>query len=77
MAKTVLEHLNDVKDTDFELPNMAEAVFTPDTPLVSAAAEGPVVQGIPYPMQMWKDLVRTAAGIPEGIEVVFPTFPRG
>jgi lysophospholipase L1-like esterase len=76
VAKVVLEHLNEVKDTNFELPNMAEAVFSPDTPVVSAAAEGPVVQGIPYPTQMWKDLVRTAAGIPEGIELVFPNLSK-
>lgn len=71
VAKVVLEHLNSVKDANFELPDMAEAVFTPDTPVVTAAA-GPVVEGISYPQQMWKDLVRSAAGIPDGIEVVFP-----
>jgi hypothetical protein len=71
VAKVVLEHVNSVKDTNFELPNMAEAVFTPDTPVVTAAT-GPVAEGLAYPLQMWKDLVRSAAGIPDGIEVVFP-----
>jgi hypothetical protein len=27
-------------------------------------------------MQMWKDLVRSDAGIPDGIEVVFPTVSK-
>jgi lysophospholipase L1-like esterase len=72
VAKWVLEHLNAVKDTNFELPDMAEAVFTPDTPVVTATEGGPVVQGLSYPAQMWKDLVRSVAGIPDGIEVVFP-----
>lgn len=72
VAKIVLEHLNSVTDSDFELPDMAEAVFTPDTPVVSAAAAGPVVEGLAYTLQMWKDLVRSVAGIPDGIEVVFP-----
>jgi lysophospholipase L1-like esterase len=72
VAKTVIEHLNEVKDTDFELPDMAEAVFTPDTPVVTAAGGGVVVEGLSYPLQMWKDVVHTAAAIPDGIEVVFP-----
>jgi hypothetical protein len=76
VAKVVLEHLNAVKDTDFELPNMAEALFTPDIPVVSAAAEGPISQGLSYPMQMWRDVVATAAGIPDGIEVVFPALSK-
>lgn len=75
IAKVVLEHLNEVKDTNFELPNMAEAVFTPDTPVVTAGAD-PVVQGLFYPQQMWKDLVRTAAGIPADVEVVFPASSK-
>jgi len=75
VAKVVLEHLNSVKGTSFELPDMAAAVFTPDTPVVTAAG-GPVVEGISYPQQMWKDLVRAAAGIPDGIEVVFPTSSK-
>ncbi len=75
VAKIVLEHLNSVKDTNFELPNMAEAVFTPDTPIVTSS-EGPVPEGIAYPQQMWKDLVRSDAGIPEGVEVVFPTLSK-
>ena len=76
VAKVVLEHLNSVKDTNFDLPNMAEAVFTPDTPVVTAAVGGPIVEGISYPQQMWKDLVSSAAGIPDGIEVVFPALSK-
>jgi lysophospholipase L1-like esterase len=74
VAKVVLEHLSEVKDTEFELPNMAEALFTPDTPVSSGAA--PVSQGLFYPTQMWKDVVRTAAAIPDGIEVVFPALSK-
>ncbi len=76
VAKVVLEHLSEVEDTEFELPDMAEAVFTPDAPVIAASGTGPVVEGIPYSRQTWKDLVLGAAGIPEGIEVVFPTFSK-
>lgn len=75
VAKVVLEHLNSVKDTNFDLPNMAEAVFTPDTPIVTAGAE-PVPEGFSYPQQMWKDLVRSDGGIPDGIEAVFPKLSK-
>jgi hypothetical protein len=75
VAKLILEHLNSVKDTNFELPNMAEALFTPDTPVITAVG-GPVVQGLFYPQHVWKDLVRTTAAIPADVEVVFPTFSK-
>jgi hypothetical protein len=71
VAKEILQHLNSVKGTHFELPNMAEAIFTPDSPVVSTAGV-PVADGFPYPMQMWKDLVYSVVAIPEGIELVFP-----
>jgi hypothetical protein len=76
VAKVVLEHLNSVKDTNFDLPNMAEAVFTPDTPIVTASAPGPVPEGISYPQQMWRDLVASDGGIPDGIEAVFPKLSK-
>jgi lysophospholipase L1-like esterase len=75
VAKLILEHLNSVKDTNFELPNMAEALFTPDTPVITAVG-GSVIQGLSYPQHVWKDLVRTTAAIPADVEVVFPTFSK-
>jgi lysophospholipase L1-like esterase len=76
VAKEILQHLNSVKGTHFELPDMAEAIFTADTPVVSSAGELPVAEGFHYPMQMWKDLFHSVVAIPEGIEVVFPASGR-
>jgi lysophospholipase L1-like esterase len=72
VAKEILQHLNSVKGTHFELPDMAEAIFTADIPVLSTSGAQSVTDGFSYPMQMWKDLFYSAAAIPEGIEVVFP-----
>jgi hypothetical protein len=73
VATEILKHLNSVKGTDFELPDLADAVFTADVPVLSTnAVAEPAAGPFGYSMQMWKDLVRTAAGIPPDVEVVFP-----
>ncbi len=77
VATGILKHLNSVNGTDFELPDLADAVFTADVPVLSTSAvASPAAGPFGYSMQMWKDLVRTAAGLPDGIEVVFPTLSK-
>jgi hypothetical protein len=74
VATEILKHLNSVNGTDFELPDLADAVFTADVPVLSTSAVAhPAAGPFGYSMQMWKDLVRTAGGIPADVEVVFPT----
>jgi lysophospholipase L1-like esterase len=72
VATEILKHLNAVKGTDFELPDLADAVFTADVPVLSASGIDPGAGPFRYSMQMWKDLFHSAAAIPDGIEVVFP-----
>jgi lysophospholipase L1-like esterase len=73
VATEILKHLNSVKGTDFELPDLADAVFTADVPVLSASAVAePAAGPFGYSMQMWKDLFHSVAALPEGIEVVFP-----
>jgi len=73
VATEIIRHINDVKDTDFELPDLAQAVFTPDTPVLSATgAVEPAAGPFRYSLRMWKEIVNQAGPVGEGIEVVFP-----
>lgn len=72
VATEILKHLNDVKGTDFELPDMAAAVFTPDVPFSTAAAPEPSAGPFQYSMRMWKDLVSSVSSVAGDFEVVFP-----
>jgi lysophospholipase L1-like esterase len=83
VAKEVVQHLNEVSGTDFDLPDLAHSLFEPDMPVISASgALDPTAGPFGYSMRMWKDLVSTAA--PSDIELVFPSpvkrvekvFPR-
>jgi hypothetical protein len=75
VATEILKHLNAVKGTDFELPDLADAVFTADVPVLSTSAVAePAAGPFSYSMQMWKDLVSTSA--PGDFEYVFPTAKR-
>jgi lysophospholipase L1-like esterase len=77
VATEILKHLNSVKGTDFELPDLADAVFTADVPVLSTSAVAePSAGPFGYSMQMWKDLVRSDGGIPDGIEAVFPKLSK-
>jgi lysophospholipase L1-like esterase len=74
VAKLILEHLNSVKGTDFELPDMAEAVFTADVPVLSTSAVAePAAGPFGYSMRMWKDLVTTASPVARDLNLVFPS----
>jgi lysophospholipase L1-like esterase len=74
VAKEILQHLNSVKGTDFELPDMAEAIFAPDTPVLSTSAVvEPAAGPFGYSMQMWKDLIKTASPVAHTFDLVFPT----
>jgi len=74
VAKVILEHLNSVKGTHFELPDMAEAVFTADTPVLStSAAAEPAAGPFGYSMQMWKDLIKTASPVTRTFQLAFPS----
>jgi lysophospholipase L1-like esterase len=72
VAKEILQHLNSVKGTDFELPNMAEALFTPDEPVITATGVvDPAAGPFGFSLRMWKDLVRTTSS--GEFEMVFPS----
>jgi lysophospholipase L1-like esterase len=72
VATEILKRLNDVKGTDFELPDLAQAVFTPDVPFATAAAPEPSAGPFQYSMRMWKDLVTAASPAAEDFQIVFP-----
>jgi hypothetical protein len=65
--------LNVERDTDFELPDMAQALFTPDVPFNTAGALDPSAGPFEYSMGMWKDLFSAASPAAGRFEVVFPT----
>jgi len=73
VAKEVVQHINDTKGTEFELPDLAHTVFEPDVPVITATGVvDPAAGPFGFSLSMWKDVVRTAAAIPGGIEIVFP-----
>jgi lysophospholipase L1-like esterase len=75
VATELLKHLNSVKATDFELPDLAHTAFEPDVPQLSTAgAPEPTAGPFGYSMRMWKDLVSSAA--PGDFDFVFPTAKR-
>src|SRR6266545_1666782 len=74
VATEILKHLNSVKGTDFELPDLADAVFTADVPVLSTSAVAePAAGPFGYSMQMWKDLVKTASPVARTFDLVFPS----
>jgi len=72
VATEIIEHLNDVKGTDLELPDVTQALFTPDVPFSTAAVPDPSAGPFQYSMGTWKDLV-TATGFAASFEVLYPT----
>jgi lysophospholipase L1-like esterase len=73
VATEILKHLNDVRGTDFELPDMSQALFTPDVPFSTAGAVDPSAGPFQYSMATWKDLVSAASPAAGSFELVFPT----
>ena len=73
VATKILEHLNEERGTDFELPDMAQALFTPDVPFSTAGAADPSAGPFEYSIGMWKDLFSVASPAAGRFEVVFPT----
>jgi lysophospholipase L1-like esterase len=73
VASEILKHVNDVAGTDFELPDMSQALFTPDVPFSTAAAPDPSAGPFQFSMRTWKDLVDVAGAISGDLEIVFPT----
>jgi lysophospholipase L1-like esterase len=71
VAKEVVQHINDTKGTDFDLPDLAQAVFEPDAPAITATGVvDPAAGPFGFSLAMWKDLVRwTTSG---ELETVFP-----
>ena len=73
VATKIVEHLNDVAGTDFELPDMAQALFTPDVPFSTAGAVDPSAGPFQYSIGTWKRLVESVGAIGAEFDVVFPT----
>lgn len=73
VATEIVKHLNDVAGADFELPDMAQALFTPDVPFGTAAAPNPSAGPFQYSISTWKGLVESAGAIGGDFDVVFPT----
>jgi lysophospholipase L1-like esterase len=71
VAKEVVQHINDTEGTDFDLPDLAQAVFEPDVPAITATGVvDPAAGPFGFSLAMWKDLVRwTTSG---ELETVFP-----
>lgn len=72
IATEILKHVNDVRGTDFALPDLAQAVFTPDVPLGTTAVPEPSAGPFQYSLRMWKDLVTAASPLAEDYKIVFP-----
>jgi lysophospholipase L1-like esterase len=77
VAKEILQHLNSVKGTDFEPPDMAEALFTPDVPVLSTTEVEPGAGPFHYSMRMWKELVMTTSPFAGKYDLVFPVPNKG
>lgn len=73
IATEVLKHVNDVRGTDFALPDLAQAVFTPDVPLGTTAVPEPSAGPFQYSIGTWKGLVESMGAIGADFDVVFPT----
>jgi lysophospholipase L1-like esterase len=71
VAKEIIDHLNSVKGTDFEPPDLAHTLFEPDVPVLSpTGVVDPTAGPFGFSIRMWKDLVSaTASG---DFEYVFP-----
>jgi lysophospholipase L1-like esterase len=72
VATEIVKHLNDVAGTDFELPDMAQALFTPDVPFSTLAVPDPSAGPFQFSMRTWKDLVSSTGALGGEFEVVFP-----
>ena len=73
VATKIIEHLNDVKGTDFELPDVTRALFTPDVPFSTSGAAEPSAGPFQFSLGMWKDLVAAESPAAGAFELVFPT----
>jgi lysophospholipase L1-like esterase len=73
VATEIVKHVNQVAGTDFELPDMAQALFAPDVPFGTASVPDPSAGPFQYSMRTWKDLVGSAGALSGDLEVVFPT----
>jgi hypothetical protein len=71
VAKEIVQHLNDTKGTDFELPDLAHTLFEPDVPVITATGVvDPAAGPFGFSLSMWKDLVSAASS--GEFETVFP-----
>jgi lysophospholipase L1-like esterase len=72
VAKEIVQHLNDVKGSDYELPDLAHALFEPDVPVITATGVvDPTAGPFGFSVAMWKALVHAAA--PGDFDFVFPS----
>jgi lysophospholipase L1-like esterase len=72
VAKEIIQHLNDTKGTNFDLPDLAHALFEPDVPVITATGVvDPTAGPFGFSLRMWKDLVRTTSS--GEFETVFPS----
>ncbi|HMA18576.1 MAG TPA: SGNH/GDSL hydrolase family protein [Thermoanaerobaculia bacterium] len=70
-AKEIIQHLNDTKGAELELPNLAHTLFEADVPVITATGVAdPAAGPFGFSTRMWKDLVFTAA--PGDFTYVFP-----
>jgi lysophospholipase L1-like esterase len=71
VAKEVIQHLNDTKGADLELPDLAHTLFEPDVPVITATGViDPAAGPFGFSTRMWKDLVSSVA--PGDFDFVFP-----
>ena len=71
VAKEIIQHLNDVADTDIELPNLARTLFEPDVPLITTTGVvDPAAGPFGFSIRMWRNLIESAA--PGDFDALFP-----
>jgi lysophospholipase L1-like esterase len=72
VAKEIVQHLNDVKGSEYDLPDLAHTLFEPDVPVITATGVvDPTAGPFGFSLPMWKDLVSTA--VAGDLDFVFPS----
>lgn len=75
VAKKIIEHLNATAGTSYEVPGLADVLFEPDVPVITATGVvDPAAGPFGFSLQMWKDLVSTVA--PGKFQMEFPATSK-
>jgi lysophospholipase L1-like esterase len=70
IADEIIQALNEARDLSIERPNLADAFFTADLPVLTPLTLGQP----PTPADTWRGLLRIFPPVEEGIEVLLPSL---